>query len=602
MAFSTQMKMLRAVREILLGDGRNALPAGNQPKPSFSPGRRAVPLPRSTPEAEGLSSGMLAGFYRAVAAAPQANPHALLVLRHGRVVSEGYFAPFRADVWHVTHSLCKSFIGAAVGLAIEEGLFTLEDKIVDYFPAEQPLIPQKHMKDITVRHLLTMTSGITYNEVSEAVDTQWLKGIFSSPVAFPPGERFVYNSMNSYLLSALICAASGTSVVDYLTPRLFRPMGFGPVGWEKSPTGQEKGGWGMYLMVEDMAKFGQLFLQGGRWQCGGKMRQLLPEHWVRQCTRRHATGDAGECYGMHLWLDGDDDAFIMNGMFGQYITVIPRLDIVIAMTAGNPRLFTDSPAYHLMRSTFYTLPALPSSLPQNPVAHSALAATLRQLRFRRPVPEAPRPVRPKTRAKRWRAARGIAQPALLPQLSVFCGTTWHFGPNRGGILPIIIQAMNNNFTAGLSSLRLEQNPTHLTLVWQEGPHAVTLPVGVDTALTSRLQAGREDFLIACSAELRCDEEGEPVLCVEVCFLEHSSCRLLKLRRQPAGALLLQIDEQPQFSVAIESVINQGNATGAAPQKPGSFGELLRNSDYLNHRITQLCTPSLLGRPAPSEAI
>ncbi len=616
MPLSTQMKLMYAMREILLGDGRFALPQTGEAKPSFPAGPPPLQLPRTTPENVGIDSALLEAFYRDISGLPQANAHALLVLRHGQVASEGYWSPFRKSIWHITHSLCKSFTGTAVGIAIEEGLFTLDDSVAGFFPDKLPLLSSRRMRQVTVRHLLTMTSGISYNEISEAVDEDWLQGIFSSPLASAPGERFVYNSMNSYLLSALIHRISGQSLLDYLAERLFEPMGFGPIAWERSPQGESKGGWGMYAMVEDLAKLGLLYQQKGRWQLpDGTERQLLPAGWVEEATSLQASGEGGQNYGYHLWIDSEDGNYIMNGMFGQYVTCIPGQGITLVMTAGNPTIFTDSPAYDLMRRYFYSLPSLPDAIPENKCAAEALRRTLASLRFRQsakapPAHKAPgaAPPRPLHRlpvgAGRWGIARNPRPQAgpsgqneeLMPGIDAFCGITWRFARNRAGLLPIIVQMMDNRFSGGVKAVRMEREPDGLGLFWEEGGGTIWLPVGFEKPLERKIIVDGNSYPVATSCHIRQNEDNEDVLIVEVCLLEHSSFRLLKFIRRANDELLLRMDEQPQLRLALETIAQQVESTGAAKKGRDSFGERLRSNEYLHFRVMQLCAPELNGLP------
>ena len=349
MALKTQIRSLRFARDLILSQRcEGMVPYTPDPKPEYTGKMPSQRLPRSTPEKEGMSDGALATLYREVAAEKGGNVHALLIARNGRVVSEGWFAPYRAGVWHVTHSLCKSFTGTAVGLAISEGYFGLEDRVADYFPEYCNLLTGRRTRSITVRHLLTMSSGISFNEMGQSLESDWLRGIFESEILFEPGDRFLYNSMNSYLLSALIKRTAGQGLVEFLTPRIFEPLGFGPVGWEKCPRGIEKGGWGMYLDPEDMLKFGQLYLQGGVWQTAQGERRLIPQEWVEQATRTQISGTEGE-YGWHIWTDSSDGSFLMNGMFGQYVAVFPQYQVVAVMLSGSGNLFAESASYRSLR-------------------------------------------------------------------------------------------------------------------------------------------------------------------------------------------------------------------------------------------------------------
>lgn len=595
--------MLRAVRELLMGDTRNALAKGNDPKPNYFPRPQSAPLPRSNPEAEGLSSAELCAFYRRMASMPNANLHCLLVARHGKVISEGYFAPYRKDFWHVTHSLCKTLTGTAVGIAVSEGLFGLDDHIVDLFPREAGLFPSRQMRAVRVRHLLTMTSGITYNEVSEALDTDWVKGIFSAPVAFEPGSKFAYNSMNSYLLSALVCRKSGKTLVEYLTPRLFTPMGFGPLGWEKSREGYEKGGWGLYMMPEDMLKMGQLYLQKGRWDTPDGSRQLVPAEWVAEAVKFQVQSGRVMGYGQHCWVDEEKGLFTMNGMSGQYVIVAPKLEIVMVMTAGNTRVFADSAAYTMVTEYLASLGDAAGSLPPAPAPLARLEQTLSSLSFRTPFEaEEPPPqvLQPRSRARRWRNANRLLAPSVPAGIDAFCHTTWQFKENHVGLLPLIIQAMNNNFTLGLAAIHLERQGDELTLLWEDGDGTIVLPVDVGTWRQRDILVGQESFYTSSRARLLADEDGRDLLLIDVCFLEHSSYRVIKLVRQGEN-LLLRLDEQPQFQSAIEGAIHQ-TQTNQGSKSVNAFSGALADSDYADYRLLQLCTPSLTGTPVPKAAL
>lgn len=605
MPLQTQFKMISSLRTLLAGGGRNVLPGGNEAKPPFpAEWWGEVMLPRCAPEAQGLESRLLEGFFRQIAAEPDCYAHALMVLRHGHVVAEGYFAPYRREVWQVVHSMAKSFTGTAVGMAIAEGLFTEEDAVASFFPDKVPRFAPRRLHRVQVKHLLNMTSGISFNEVDEAFETDWVKGTFGSPISSEPGSKFVYNSINSYLLSAIVGKTSGQTLFDYLDQRLFTPMGFGPIGWERCPMNTEKGGWGLYTTLENMAKLGQLYLQNGLWETGGKTRRLLPAAWVAAATKTQARGENGEEYGYQIWTDSENKVFIMNGMFGQYVVGIPALDMVIALQSGSSKLFADAPAYNIMQQNFFGLTPAAGPLPPAPAACGRLARSLSALRFRRPLAGETLPARQIMPGQnRRRAPWGKAPPPQRAGADAFCGRTWFFEPGRTGLLPIIVQAMDNNFSPGLSSLRLEKTAAGFVMHWREGGAPQRIPVGLKSAQQGKFRAGKEEFLLACSAEVRQNEDLEEVLVVEVCFLEHSSYRLLKLLRQ-GDRLLLWLDESPQLGRLLEASMekeNDRNAGGAGAM--GAFGDLVYNNDYIHFKVNQLCTPELVGSlAAPEEKI
>ncbi len=598
MALRTQMRSLRLARDLMFSQKTEGLlPYRPDPKPDPEARRPAFVLERSEPEAEGVQSGALAQLYRSLAAAPDACVHGLLLARHGRVVAEGWFAPYRAGVRHVTHSLCKSFTGTAVGLAIAEGYFGLEDKVASYFPEYCNLLTGRRTRAITVRHLLTMSSGISFNEMGEALENDWVRGIFESEILFEPGSRFLYNSMNSYLLSALIKRTTGQGLVEFLTPRLFEPLGFGQVGWEKCPRGIEKGGWGMYLDPEDMLKFGQLYLQGGVWQTPQGPRRLLPEDWVREATRTQITGSEGE-YGYHIWTNSTDGSFLMNGMFGQYVAVFPDRQTVAVMLSGNGNLFADSVAYTCLREGIARCCVSDAPLRADRRGRAALARLLASLEFGRPVPPqrgwAAR-LRERLVALLTRPERAAEQAERWAGVDAFCGQRWTFPQSRAGLLPMMLQVMDGNFSGGVRALRLLRQGEGLLLEWEEPDGALALPVGLERWADGMLQIGPERFFAAARADLRRDEEERAVLVIRLCLPEQSSCRQIKLSMLPGGSgrLRLRLDESPSLVIGIEKMLEQDKNT--ATRNP--MADLI-SGGYPRYRLEQLIAPELVGEPAP----
>ena len=348
MELRSNIKMLNYARKYLLNDTDNILPFPVRPQKPPRTGRLPTLLPRSAPRDEGVPAAALDTLYRSLSGA-ECGTHACIVLRHGRVVSEGWLAPYSSRYWHVTHSLCYSVTGTAIGMLADEGRLSLDEHVCEIFPEKCGLLTSRRMRAVTVRHLVTMTSGVAFKEAGAVLEGDWVKGFLDADVLFEPGSAFDYNSMNSYLLSALVKKTTGQGLVEFLTPRIFEPLGFGPVGWEKCPCGIEKGGWGMYLDPEDMLKFGQLYLQGGVWRGPQGERRLIPESWAREAVRTQITGADGE-YGWQIWTREEDGSFLMNGMFGQYVAVFPRQDIVVVLTSGNGNLLTDSVSYTRLRA------------------------------------------------------------------------------------------------------------------------------------------------------------------------------------------------------------------------------------------------------------
>jgi CubicO group peptidase (beta-lactamase class C family) len=294
-----------------------------------------MPLPRSSPEAQGVSSKAVLGF---VEAADKINTlHSFMILRHGRVIAEGWWKPEAADKPHVLASLSKSFNATAVGLAIQDGKLSLDDPVLKFFPAEAPADPSDNLKAMTVRDLLTMSCGHdTEPKIVGGVPT--VKHFLAHPVPHKPGTHFQYNTLGSYTLSAIITKVTGQTTLEYLKPRLFEPLGIENPQWDSSPEGNSLGGYGLKLCTEDIARFGQLCLQKGKWHG----RQLVPQAWVEQASARQVPNDQEsharigidwqQGYGFQFWRC-THNAFRGDGAGGQLCVMIPDQDAVVAITA-----------------------------------------------------------------------------------------------------------------------------------------------------------------------------------------------------------------------------------------------------------------------------
>src|SRR4051794_37381151 len=231
-------------------------------------------LPRSSPEAQGVSSAAISSFVEAANKDVQ-SLHSFMLVRHGHVVAEGWWAPYSAGSRHELYSLSKSFTSTAVGLAVAEGKLSVDDEVLKFFPDDAPPDPSKNLKAMRIADLLRMSTG-HQSEPSFREQPNWAKAFLTHDVPFKPGTHFLYNTAATYMLSAVVQKATGQTVLDYLRPRLFDPLGIEDPTWGTSPQGVSLGGYGLSVRTEDIARFGQLYLNKGRW--GGK--QLVPEFWV----------------------------------------------------------------------------------------------------------------------------------------------------------------------------------------------------------------------------------------------------------------------------------------------------------------------------------
>ena len=291
------------------------------------------PLPRSEPESEGLSSRSLLEFVEDLDSRID-GIHSVMVLRHGKVIAEGWWAPYAAESNHVLYSLSKSFTSTAVGFAVAEGKVDIFDPVVKFFPDHVPADPSGNLKAMRVRDLLTMSTG-HQDEPPTSPDKMSAASFLAHPVPHKPGTHFRYNTAATFMQSAIVQKVTGQTVFEYLKPRLFEPLGIVDPQWDTNFEGISLGGYGLRVKTEDIAKLGQLYLQKGEWN--GK--QLLPEAWVNQASSRQMSngsnpdGDWDQGYGFQFWRCRHN-AYRGDGAFGQYCVVMPDQDMVVAITSG----------------------------------------------------------------------------------------------------------------------------------------------------------------------------------------------------------------------------------------------------------------------------
>jgi CubicO group peptidase (beta-lactamase class C family) len=342
-------------------------------------------LPRSTPEAEGVSSTSILKFINAVEKSKN-ELHSFMILRHGKVIAEGWWDPYKPALRHTLYSASKTFTSTAVGFAISENKIKLSDKVISFFPKELPDPISSNLAALTVSDMLIMSDGMDPDPSSLVRKSKnWVKSFLVTPVVNKPGTVFLYNSMGTFMLSAIVQKVTGQKVIDYLKPRLFDPLGIAGMDWEENLMGVNTGGWGLRVKTEDMAKLGQLYLQKGIWNGN----QIIPSSWIEEATTakiiqhpampqpKKDSSDWEQGYGYQIWRSRHH-SYRADGAFGQYILVLPELDAVIAIQEETPNMQDE-----LNLVWDYLLPAFrKDKLPEDPKSQVALKAKLSTLALR----------------------------------------------------------------------------------------------------------------------------------------------------------------------------------------------------------------------------
>jgi CubicO group peptidase (beta-lactamase class C family) len=399
------------------------------------------PLLRSTPEAQGISSTALLGFVDALDKDIH-EMHSLMLLRHGRVVAEGWWKPYRPESLHMLFSLSKSFTSTGVGLAVAEGLLSVDDPVISFFPKDTPKVVSENLAAMRVRHLLSMSSGHDQDTTRRVMKRKnWVKGFLALPVEHAPGTHWVYNTAATYMLSAIVQKVTGLTLLDYLQPRLLDPLGIEGATWGISPQGINLGGFGLDIKTEDIARFGQLYLQKGLWN--GK--RILPEAWVEEATASHIANDRPDDdwhqgYGYQFWRCRHN-AYRGDGAFGQYCVVMPEQDAVLAITSA-----VDDMQVVLNKVWQHLLPAFcPAPLPADAAAQAALTEKLYGLAL--PLPQGQ---------------------SGSPAADQVCGKTYILSPNR-----MKLEAVSFDFSGDGCRFRMRSANGEQTVIcgfgsWVEG--------------------------------------------------------------------------------------------------------------------------------------
>ena len=540
---------------------------------------------RATPESQGISSDLFVALLRELDASKDTEMHHFMALRHGKVICECNFAPYPKGMWHITHSMCKSITGMAIGMLIEEEKLKLDENIYDIFPDHINAFSKIFRPVITVENLLTMTSGVTFNESGIVSGNDWLGSFLNASVNGKPGTEFQYNSLNTYVLSAIVTKRTGETLTEYLTPRLFGPLGITKYYWETCPKGITKGGWGLFLCAEDMAKLGQLYLQRGKWNG----QQLVSEYWIEISTARHLkTQNDTYGYGYQLWMEQRPGSFEYNGMLGQNVIIYPDMDMVLVTNAGNKEMFQDCIMLNIIRKYFPVNYHPADVLPENPLSHSLLKRLCGELEngennnrstslrggWKRNVVS-----RRKHSDKKYsyRISAAVDRPSDHHSfMRAVSGRTYVMEQQNIGIAPLFVQVFHNNMTDGISEISFTYDAGNFYVSFTEGEVIHKLPVGFGRAADGCVDLHGEHYLVATLGEFARDENDIPVLKLEVTFIEECVKRKAHIFFHEDNGIEIRWNETPGKKMILAGL------SSITEELSGNF---LYNSLLGDHNIT-----------------
>jgi CubicO group peptidase (beta-lactamase class C family) len=438
-------------------------------------------LPRSTPADQRVDPAAILSFLDAVDARPDIEMHSLMVVRHGRVVAEGWWAPYSAGRPQLLYSLSKSFTSTAAAFAQAEGLLELDDTVVSHFAEFDADITDPRSRSVKIRHVASMAAGHTREMLAEAIARdreEPVRGFLLIPPDRDPGTVFAYSQPCTYALASIIQRNAGMPLTRYLRPRLFDPLGIGHVGWHTFPPGREQGFSGLHARTEDIAKLGLLYLQGGQWEGA----QLIGEKWVAEATSKQVGNpdepdpDWREGYGYQFWMSRH--GYRGDGAFGQFCVILPEQDAVIVTTACtiDMQAVLDAMWAHL-------LPGLGTVSPGARSAHDQLSARLAHLG----LPACP----------------GAPAPA-------------DWGPWTGETFTIATSAAGTQVQSFLTSIQVARQADGWQMSLIEPANALTFPVGAGAwTISDHADRNGETIPVAASGGWLDDR----TLRAEVIFLE-----------------------------------------------------------------------------------
>ena len=545
---------------------------------------------RTTPEKKGVSSGRLLAMLRALESNKSANVHSLVVLKDGEIICECAHPGYDVNTWHLSHSMSKTVTGMAIGMLVDDGMLSVDDRLVDIFPEYK--YNDNGFADITVKHLLTMSSGVKFSEAGSVTESKWTEAFFASGLAFAPGTDFAYNSMNSYILARIVVKLTGKSLTEFLDERLFGPLHITNRFWEMSAEGVEKGGWGLYLSAESWAKIGYMMLSGGSFE--GK--RILSGEWVLESHKGHAKTpeSLGRFnYGYQLWPSRTGNDYIFNGMLGQNVWICPDNNLVVVVMSGNNELFQNSPTREILEK--YLSVDLGNDLSESCFSGDSTDLKHAEKHFF----ESRHWIRPYSQKLSIGQRLGLRSHSDYPREWEDLLGRYTFQRNGVGMMPLVIRAMQNNLRGSIDSIELLREGESIFFVYTEGGVTYKLEMGFSDFKENVIDVNGESYIVRVMGEAMEDEDRNMLYKIELLYPELPNTIMIKLSFTEEDKLLVRFSEIPNERIA-NAFLKELNGTNP---KMSAYMDLIERKigkNTANKRMTDTFAPRLIGARIGSE--
>ncbi len=555
-----------------------------------------IPFAKAKPSQVGISCVKLNQFINELVNDPTTNLHSLMIIKDNKLIYDLPFFPYDLNTWNYTFSLAKSITSLAIGMLIDEKRLDLNDTLIKYFADDMPTFYRFRFKDITIEHLLTMSTGVTFSELGGIAYDDWVKAYVTSNLKFFVGSQFDYNSMNSYMLAAIIKKITGHNMMEYLYDRLWKPLDIKNVHWDKCPKGIEKGGWGLYLSPVDMAKIGLLYLNKGKWNDV----QLVSQNWIETVTKYHVSVSDrfGQYdYGYHVWVKRNASTYLLNGMFGQNVVVLPELKTIIVTTAGNSDNFQTNVFFKLVDKYFNSEILIDKNDKQEQQAFEMLMQTRNS-----------HSTYPFTKTKISLAEKIFKFICLLPKNDVsdpssLIANSYYYidqDENRAiSIIPLLLRGILNNHTQGLKGVSFDKTNELLIMNIIENDTTISLTLNLNKEVKQEIIYHKDRYQVVTTAQFAYDEDNNLVLKIKVYFTEFPNIRLIKVKFIN-DIIKMEFDEQPGLAYIEKSFSKIDMNTIEI-----KFIQLFNNNldlTYIKYRIKDVLNPIIIGHKQNKEDV